>query len=107
VVPNLIPGESSQTNSTDRSTNHRTMSRDSSSDDDSVESDHGVDCEEQNDRARVADDATFKTMGVSPALCLAIEAIGWKAPTEIQIGAIPECLKGRDIIGLAGMTKNI
>lgn len=77
------------------------MSSDSSSDDDGVKLDQEVDFEKQDDRAQFADEATFKDMGVSPALCSAIEAIGWKAPTEIQRGAIPECLKGRDIIGLA------
>lgn len=83
------------------------MSSDSSSDDDGVKLDQEVDFEKQDDRAQFADEATFKDMGVSPALCSAIEAIGWKAPTEIQRGAIPECLKGRDIIGLAGMMTNV
>ena len=44
---------------------------------------------------------TFSKLGIVPALCDAIEAIGWKKPTEIQAGSIPEAMKGRDIIGLA------
>ena len=44
---------------------------------------------------------TFAALGVLPALCGALESLGWKAPTEIQKGSIPESIKGRDIIGLA------
>ena len=44
---------------------------------------------------------TFSSLGVVPALCSALEDLGWKAPTEIQIGSIPESIKGRDVIGLA------
>ena len=44
---------------------------------------------------------TFAALGVLPALCSALDSLGWKAPTEIQVGSIPESLKGRDVIGLA------
>ena len=46
-------------------------------------------------------EVTFKSLGVLDALCDAINGIGWTKPTEIQQHAIPEALKGRDIIGLA------
>lgn len=44
---------------------------------------------------------TFEDLGIIDSLCHAIKNIGWNAPTDIQRGAIPEALKGRDIIGLA------
>ena len=44
---------------------------------------------------------SFADLGVHPALCNSIASVGWKKPTQIQSGSIPESLKGRDIIGLA------
>lgn len=44
---------------------------------------------------------TFKDLGVHPQICEAIEAMNFKAPTPIQVQAIPEALQGKDIIGLA------
>jgi ATP-dependent RNA helicase DDX47/RRP3 len=49
----------------------------------------------------VPEDATFRDLGVSDALCSAIDKLGWTKPTEIQRMAIPHALQGRDIIGLA------
>lgn len=44
---------------------------------------------------------SFESYGINPTLCEAIEALGWKEPTEIQRLIYPEALKGRDLIGLA------
>ncbi|XP_042420512.1 DEAD-box ATP-dependent RNA helicase 10-like [Zingiber officinale] len=44
---------------------------------------------------------TFKTLGLKEELVEACEILGWKAPTKIQIEAIPFALEGKDIIGLA------
>ncbi|KAM5147862.1 putative ATP-dependent RNA helicase DDX47 [Mantella aurantiaca] len=44
---------------------------------------------------------TFQELGVTDVLCETCEQLGWKAPTKIQIEAIPVALQGRDIIGLA------
>ena len=44
---------------------------------------------------------TFAALGVLPALCSALDSLGWKAPTQIQVGSIPESIRGRDVIGLA------
>jgi len=44
---------------------------------------------------------SFRELGVIEPICAAIEAIGWKTPTKIQENALPDALKGRDIIGLA------
>jgi ATP-dependent RNA helicase DDX47/RRP3 len=49
----------------------------------------------------VAEVSTFRDLGIVETLCDAIEAVGWKVPTEIQKQSIPEALTGRDIIGLA------
>lgn len=48
-----------------------------------------------------SDVCTFHSLGVVEPLCVAIKEINWTTPTEIQQGAIPEALKGKDIIGLA------
>eukprot|EP01034_Spumella_vulgaris_P027537 gene27537-34269_t len=47
------------------------------------------------------DNRSFEDLGIIESLCQAIRGIGWTAPTDIQRGAIPEALNGRDIIGLA------
>ena len=44
---------------------------------------------------------TFASLGVVPTLCEAIESVGWTCPTKIQQDSIPECLAGRDVVGLA------
>lgn len=45
--------------------------------------------------------ATFASLGVNEALCEACTALGWKAPSKIQVESIPVALQGRDVIGLA------
>lgn len=77
------------------------MSSDSSSD---LGCESDLDEVEKHSEAAIVN-ATFQQLGVKPALCSAIDTIGWKNPTEIQKGAIVECLNGRDIIGLAGKAK--
>ncbi|ETL80855.1 hypothetical protein L917_18691 [Phytophthora nicotianae] len=44
---------------------------------------------------------SFAELGVDSAICEAIEAVGWSAPSKIQQQAIPHGLAGKDIIGLA------
>lgn len=44
---------------------------------------------------------TFKTLGVCPELCDAVEKLGFSHPTKIQSESFPYTLKGRDMIGLA------
>ncbi len=44
---------------------------------------------------------TFADFGLIQALQSNLENKGYKVPTQIQDGAIPEVLKGRDVIGLA------
>lgn len=44
---------------------------------------------------------TFKSLGVHDAICEAVKQLQWKEPSEIQAKAIPEALKGSDIVGLA------
>ena len=44
---------------------------------------------------------TFDQLGLRPALLSRIDERGLTAPTPIQTRAIPEALKGRDIMGLA------
>ncbi len=44
---------------------------------------------------------TFADLGLSPELVAAVEALGWSVPTPIQKTAIPICLKGGDIVGIA------
>ncbi|KAJ7296859.1 hypothetical protein O6H91_Y080500 [Diphasiastrum complanatum] len=44
---------------------------------------------------------SFKDLGVVEQLADACDALGWKAPTSIQVETIPLALEGRDLIGLA------
>jgi len=44
---------------------------------------------------------TFQDLGVSDALRAAVEAMGWEAPTPIQIKSIPTGLAGSDLVGIA------
>lgn len=46
-------------------------------------------------------EVTFKSLGVVPVLCEAIDTLGWKCPTIIQQGSIPESIAGKDVVGLA------
>lgn len=44
---------------------------------------------------------TFSDLGLRPEILKALDAKGYKTPTPIQAGAIPEILKGRDILASA------
>jgi len=44
---------------------------------------------------------TFTELGLRPEILKALDAKGYKTPTPIQAGAIPEILKGRDILASA------
>ncbi|KAI6186781.1 RNA helicase [Aphelenchoides besseyi] len=44
---------------------------------------------------------SFEELGLSEPLCEACERVGWKAPTKVQIAAIPPALSGKDVIALA------
>ena len=43
----------------------------------------------------------FSTLGLSPALVRAANALGYVQPTPIQVQAVPEILQGKDLSGLA------
>ena len=43
--------------------------------------------------------STFRNLGVTPALCEALEAEGKTAPFPIQIATLPDAIKGRDVLG--------
>ncbi|KAG6845700.1 ribosomal RNA processing protein [Tephrocybe sp. NHM501043] len=45
--------------------------------------------------------ATFESLGLINPLLQALDQVGYKAPTEIQVEALPHALEGRDIIGVA------
>ena len=51
--------------------------------------------------APVVDASAFAALGLLPELVLAVSAAGYTAPTPIQTEAIPLCLRGRDVMGLA------
>ena len=44
---------------------------------------------------------TFKALGLIDPLLQALEQLGYKTPTDIQLEALPHALEGRDIIGIA------
>src|ERR1700752_5321843 len=44
---------------------------------------------------------TFDDLGLSPDTLRAVHESGYNTPTPIQAAAIPEVLKGRDILGIA------
>lgn len=44
---------------------------------------------------------TFEGLGVTEAICAAVDAIGWKEPTSIQKSAIPLAIAGKDVVALA------
>jgi superfamily II DNA/RNA helicase len=43
----------------------------------------------------------FSDLGLEPNILKALEESGYVTPTPIQIAAIPEALKGRDVLGIA------
>jgi len=43
----------------------------------------------------------FKDLGLDAALLKALDNQGYQTPTPIQSAAIPELLKGRDLLGIA------
>ncbi|RHY92531.1 hypothetical protein DYB37_013398 [Aphanomyces astaci] len=47
------------------------------------------------------EDKSFLELGVNPALCESIAALGWTRPSKIQQKSLPAALAGKDIIGLA------
>ena len=44
---------------------------------------------------------SFKDLKLEPSVLKAIEELGYKSPTPIQLKAIPEALNGKDILGIA------
>lgn len=44
---------------------------------------------------------SFADLGLEPLLLQAVAEAGYETPTPIQIAAIPEALKGRDVLGIA------
>ena len=44
---------------------------------------------------------TFRDLKLSEERLAAVEALGWKTPTPIQVKAIPSALEGRDVVGIA------
>ena len=44
---------------------------------------------------------SFKDLGVCEKLVEACDCLGWKNPSKIKAEAIPQALKGKDLIGLA------
>jgi len=49
----------------------------------------------------MADEATFKSLGLSAPLLETLSLLGYEAPTPIQARTIPTLLAGRDVIGQA------
>ncbi|HEX7879782.1 MAG TPA: DEAD/DEAH box helicase [Candidatus Eisenbacteria bacterium] len=43
----------------------------------------------------------FRALELRPEICTAIDELGYKEPTPIQIKAVPIVMKGRDVIGIA------
>ena len=44
---------------------------------------------------------TFDDLGLSEATLRAVKETGYNTPTPIQAAAIPEVLRGRDVLGIA------
>jgi ATP-dependent RNA helicase DDX47/RRP3 len=44
---------------------------------------------------------TFRALGLIDPLLQALDQVGYKTPTDIQLEALPHALEGRDIIGIA------
>ena len=77
-----------------------------SSDSDSASTTASVGVQDATDDFAVGESAekaskSFKDLGIIDPLCEACEALGYKAPTPIQVEAVPLALQGRDLIGLA------
>lgn len=45
--------------------------------------------------------SSFKALGLIDPLLKALDQVGYKTPTDIQLEALPHALEGRDIIGIA------
>ena len=45
--------------------------------------------------------SSFKALGLIDPLLEVLDQVGYKAPTDIQLEALPHALEGRDIIGIA------
>ena len=45
--------------------------------------------------------ALFSDLKLNPKILNAIEDVGYKEPTPIQLQAIPAALEGRDVLGIA------
>jgi len=54
-----------------------------------------------NHNIRATRSMAFNTLGLSEKVLSAVEAAGYKEPTAIQAGAIPQVLERRDILGIA------
>lgn len=54
-----------------------------------------------NHNIRAKRSMAFNTLGLSEKVLAAVEAAGYKEPTAIQSGAIPQVLERRDILGIA------
>lgn len=57
--------------------------------------------QEQNGEQETSSPTSFRELGIIDSLCDACTAMGYKAPTPIQVESIPLALQGRDLIGLA------
>ncbi|MEQ8751550.1 MAG: DEAD/DEAH box helicase, partial [Amphiplicatus sp.] len=44
---------------------------------------------------------SFEELGLEPTILKAIAEAGYETPTPIQKAAVPEALKGRDVLGIA------
>jgi superfamily II DNA/RNA helicase len=56
---------------------------------------------EANSGAETPHQITFDDLGLSPDTLRAVKEGGYNIPTPIQAAAIPEVLKGRDVLGIA------
>jgi len=54
-----------------------------------------------NHNIRAKRSMSFDTLGLSEKVLSAVDAAGYKEPTAIQAGAIPQVLERRDILGIA------
>ncbi|KAI6239245.1 RNA helicase [Aphelenchoides fujianensis] len=67
----------------------------------SVEENETEDAEENGEEEARDAEKSFKELGLCDALCEACERVNWRAPTKVQLAAIPPALDGRDVIALA------
>ncbi|KAJ8759270.1 hypothetical protein K2173_006790 [Erythroxylum novogranatense] len=63
----------------------------------SLEQEEAIEVEEKEEEAN----KSFKDLGICEQLLEACDNLGWKAPTKIQVEAIPHAVEGKDLIGLA------